>query len=91
MPNCEFKLTISNITTEVFLLVARGASAAATRRYESSATRILGEHSPTEQDGDKNVCSRMDLKKEGLFNTHMLALFKKRAAFFRRDKKAWVS
>jgi hypothetical protein len=32
----------------------------------------------------------MNLEKEGLFFRHLGALFKKRAANFKRDKKAWV-
>lgn len=32
----------------------------------------------------------MNLEKEGLFSRHLVALFKKRAQNFRRDKKAWV-
>ena len=32
----------------------------------------------------------MNLEKEGLFFRHLRALFMKRAAFFRRDKKAWL-
>ena len=45
----------------------------------------------TEYDADKGSRSKMDLDNDGLFNTHLIALFKKRAAYFRRDKKAWVS
>lgn len=43
-------------------------------------------------DDDKSTRSRMNLEKEGLslFFVHLWALFKKRAAIFRRDKKAWI-
>ncbi|KAL7567855.1 hypothetical protein ACA910_000596 [Epithemia clementina (nom. ined.)] len=81
-----------SITTldEVFLLVARGGSAAATsKRDYVSSVRQDGEPAVPELDADKSARSKMDLTKDGLFNTHLVALFKKRAAYFRRDKKAW--
>ena len=77
-----------SITTldEVFLLVARGDS---TEKKDFASSRrasgLIG-------DGDaaKSARSKMDLEKDGLFLRHVGALFRKRAAFFRRDKKAWV-
>lgn len=71
---------------EVFLLVARGDSAEHTAL--ASSKRVEGVEGIA-VDADKSVRSRMDLEKEGLFFRHLGALFKKRAAFFRRDKKAW--
>ena len=77
-----------SITTldEVFLLVARGDSA--DKKEFASSKRASG--AGFVEDADKSARSRMDLEKEGLFTRHVGALFKKRAAFFRRDKKAWV-
>jgi hypothetical protein len=40
-------------------------------------------------EADKSIRSRINLDKDGLFFRHMGALFKKRVANFRRDKKAW--
>jgi hypothetical protein len=76
------------LSTEVFLLVARGGTTGEKKEFESS-TKVSGEPSTPAQDAEKSARSRMDLDKEGLFNTHVFSLFKKRAAFFRRDKKAW--
>jgi hypothetical protein len=75
---------------EVFLLVARGHEA---KKMElaSSSIRVPGSEPlvTASEDAVKSSRSRMDLEKDGLFLRHMGALFKKRAAFFRRDKKAW--
>lgn len=78
------------ITTldEVFLLVARGdthekTGMASLRRNEKGAVT-------TREDADKSYRSRMDLESEGLFSRHVVALFRKRAVNFKRDKKAWV-
>ena len=77
-----------SITTldEVFLLVARGGEAEksefASASVKASAAALY--------DPEKSTRSRMDLENEGLFMTHLGALFRKRAANFRRDKKAWV-
>lgn len=78
-----------SITTldEVFLLVARGESHEKTEHLASSA-QISSSVRITE-DGDKSARSRMDLDNDVRFSTHLVALFRKRAANFRRDKKAW--
>lgn len=41
-------------------------------------------------DGDGSMQSRMDLEKEDMFVRHVFALFRKRRAIFKRDKKAWL-
>lgn len=76
------------ITTldEVFLLVARGEGTGDKKEFASSK-HIDGV--ALADDGTKSARSRMDLEKDGLFFRHVGALLKKRAAFFRRDKKAW--
>jgi ATP-binding cassette subfamily A (ABC1) protein 3 len=80
-----------SITTldEVFLLVARGES---TEKAELASSRQIGSNgaTPLAADADKSQRSRMDLENDRLFTTHVKALFRKRAANFRRDKKAWV-
>ena len=52
-------------------------------------TRSIAED---EAAGGPPVDSRplIDLDKEGLFATHVVALLKKRGSYFRRDKKAWI-
>jgi ATP-binding cassette subfamily A (ABC1) protein 3 len=77
-----------SITTldEVFVLVARGEDSASTKEFESS---IQGSRNMTDN-AAKSARSRMDLENEGLFVRHVSALFRKRASFFKRDKKAWV-
>lgn len=82
MPNTSFYFA------EVFLLVARGGTAGDKKEYESSL-HTSDEPTTAAEDAEKSARSRMDLEKEGLFKTHVQSLFKKRAAFFRRDKKAW--
>ena len=72
-------------------MVARGGSAVSSRREYASSVRASEIASSPEPEADKSARSRMNLEKEGLFNTHLVALFKKRASYFRRDKKAWVS
>lgn len=82
-----------SITTldEVFLLVARDGE------MEQSAPKKSADRL-SESEAEKvnkvvkasNTQSRMDLEQDGLFFRHLGALFKKRAAFFKRDKKAWV-
>jgi hypothetical protein len=80
-----------SITTldEVFLLVARqntGNSAVSSSYSKENG----GDMNYTARIDNKSARSRMDLEQEGLFFRHMWALFKKRAAFFRRDRKAWL-
>lgn len=77
------------ITTldEVFLLVARGADReksflTSSRQLDSVAAIVKDEES-------RSTRSKMDLETEGLFVRHVVALFKKRAMNFKRDKKAW--
>ena len=69
---------------EVFLLVARGGTE---EKTEFASTRNSAQ--TLAKDPEKSHRSQMDLEKEGLFLIHLAALFKKRAASFRRDKKAW--
>mmetsp|Transcript_10049 Transcript_10049/g.22007 ORF Transcript_10049/g.22007 Transcript_10049/m.22007 type:complete len:1232 (-) Transcript_10049:333-4028(-) len=78
-----------SITTldEVFLLVARGGKAGKNEEYQSSSR--LSQLSFSGDAAEKSARSKMDLQNEGLFNRHVGSLFKKRAAYFRRDKKAW--
>jgi hypothetical protein len=74
--------------SEVFLLVARGHDV---DKQELASSSIRPSSAAlAAEDADKSSRSRMDLQKEGLLGTHISALFKKRAAFFRRDKKAWI-
>ena len=75
-----------SITTldEVFLLVARG-DPTAHQEFASSKRGSL----TISDNAERTARSRMDLENEGLFSRHILALIRKRAAFFRRDKKAW--
>ena len=75
---------------EVFLLVARGDSAAGSKKsFKSSMRAAKGIPAINEEDTEKSVMSRMDLENEGLFLRHLGGLFKKRAVNFKRDKKAW--
>lgn len=74
-----------SITTldEVFLLVARGGA----EKKDFISQREQGKSSkPVEI--DRSSRSQMNLEQDGLFSRHLGALFMKRAAFFRRDKKA---
>lgn len=75
-----------SVTTldEVFLLVARGDGSLEKEGLDSSGKLQAIEN------GDEASQSRMDLESKGLFFRHVGALFKKRAAFFKRDKKAWL-
>jgi ATP-binding cassette subfamily A (ABC1) protein 3 len=76
-----------SITTldEVFLLVARGTDSEKKEYASSFKTRTA-----MIDDAEKSSRSRMDLENEALYVRHVGALFKKRAAIFRRDKKAWL-
>lgn len=76
-----------SVTTldEVFLLVARGADK---EKPEYTSSRKNG--TAITDDADKSARSRMDLENEALYVRHVGCLFKKRAAIFRRDKKAWL-
>ena len=73
------------ITTldEVFLLVARGDSA--DKEKLQSSMRPAGD--VVDNEASKSLRSRMDLETEKLFARHLGALFRKRAANFKRDKK----
>jgi ATP-binding cassette subfamily A (ABC1) protein 3 len=72
---------------EVFLLVARGAT---DEKKDFASSKHLGKVAAAADDAEKSVRSRMDLDNEGLFKRHVIALFRKRAVNFKRDKKAWV-
>ncbi|CAB9505681.1 Retinal-specific ATP-binding cassette transporter [Seminavis robusta] len=78
-----------SITTldEVFLLVARGEGNKkefTSSRYNSSSNLATGDDVD-----ERSVRSKMDLDNGNLFGTHVHALWKKRGANFKRDKKAW--
>lgn len=80
-----------SITTldEVFLLVARHHSG--DRSIPSPQSNRDGSDVTLAPKFDnKSTRSRMDLEQDGLFFRHMGALLKKRAGFFRRDRKAWL-
>jgi hypothetical protein len=79
------------LSDEVFLLVARGGTPEQRKSHLSSSFFGLNDNKTAVlEDDDKSSKSRMNLEKEGLFFRHLGALFKKRAANFKRDKKAWV-
>jgi len=77
---------------EVFLLVARGDTVEEQKPHLASSRIGMGGGHVEQWTDEQSVRSRMDLENEGLslFFVHLGALFKKRAANFRRDKKAWV-
>lgn len=76
------------ITTldEVFLLVARGATS---EKVALTSSRQVDASVAIKDDDERSSRSKMDLETEGLFVRHVVALFKKRAMNFKRDKKAW--
>ena len=80
------------ILDEVFLLVARGEHTGdkthlkSSRRLNGSDVEATGGNSVD----DHSVKSRINLESKGLFGRHVAAMFKKRAASFRRDKRAWL-
>jgi len=80
------------------LAVAQGDTREKTERASSTfhiadaAALAADADSPTNSqvsDMDASAHSAMDLEKEGLFLRHVRALFRKRAANFKRDKRAW--
>jgi hypothetical protein len=77
------------ITTldEVFLLVARGANPEKTAL--TSSRQMDAVNTVVKDEESRSTRSKMDLETEGLFTRHLVALFKKRAMSFKRDKKAW--
>lgn len=85
---CSYGVSITTLD-EVFLLIAR---------HHSGNKSIPSSHSNRDSSSkalvakvdNKSTRSRMDLEEDGLFFRHMWALFKKRAGFFRRDRKAWL-
>ena len=79
-----------SITTldEVFQIVARGDEKDK-KDYQSSHFSSKNLAGAGGEDDEKSVRSRMDLENEGLFGTHVQALIRKRAANFKRDRKAW--
>lgn len=76
---------------EVFLLVARGDHLDYEKEHLRSSRRpdAIDVEAPGGAD-DQSMKSRMDLEKNGMFFQHVGAMFKKRAASFRRDKRAWL-
>jgi hypothetical protein len=75
---------------EVFLLVARGESHEKKEEYASASLRSGDNGMRSTPHDDQSARSRMDLENERLFFVHLVALFRKRAANFKRDRKAWV-
>jgi hypothetical protein len=79
-----------SVTTldEVFQIIARGED---THKKDFVSSHFSSQNvgNAGDADDDKSVRSGMDLEKDGLFGTHVQALLKKRAANFKRDKKAW--
>lgn len=84
-----------SITTldEVFLLVARGGHHEANNSL-TPATNLAAHDIETGKEDSPSVTNAthasMDLEQQGVFFRHVAALLRKRAAFFRRDKKAWI-
>jgi hypothetical protein len=83
---------------EVFLLVTRGDHAHGSKPVLESSRRMIENQDcddvepntrKTTRSERSNASSHMDLSNDSLFLRHVLALTKKRAANFRRDKKAW--
>lgn len=83
---------------EVFYLVTRGDHANESKPVLASSKKLLTnndlddvELNPTKASTNErpNHSVRLDLEQDGLFVRHVLALTKKRAANFSRDKKAW--
>lgn len=67
--------------------------ASSTFHVDAAALAAAAADSPTNShvsDMDTSAHSAMDLEKEGLFLRHVRALFRKRAANFKRDKRAWL-
>ena len=59
--------------------------------FASSAMNLDSQTLVTNRsDGDGSIQSRMDLEKEDMFVRHLCALFQKRCAIFKRDKRAWL-
>lgn len=72
-------------------MVARGEEGGDSKTHLKSAREategvFLGDG---ETSTEKSARSRMNLEQDNLFFTHVRALWAKRAANFRRDKKAW--
>jgi hypothetical protein len=83
-------LSIFKLYAEVFLLVARGGAAKDKKEEFASSHRLTENAATASPQEERSARSRMNLEKEGMFLTHLGALFRKRAAYFRRDKKAWI-
>ena len=71
------------------MLVARGDTTEEKKSHLASSRMMADGVTFSDDEAEKSARSRMDLEKEVLFSRHLGALFKKRAAIFRRDKKAW--
>jgi hypothetical protein len=100
--NHIFVMENSNVRVvcSVFLLVARGDHADGDKAILSSSKQLLStgvsgldKIPETEANYSKSerstARSQMDLSNESLFFRHLVALTRKRAANFSRDKKAW--
>jgi len=74
----NYGLSITTLNS-VFLLVARGAEDV--ERHHESSKRLNEVEALT--DDERSAKSGMDLEKENLFNIHVRALLKKRAANFK--------
>jgi len=77
------------------LLVARGGEADHQKKTLASSRNLTLQGTTQIEDDRQSVGlasarSRMNLEQDNLFFTHVRALWSKRAANFRRDKKAWV-
>jgi len=70
------------------LLVARGETA--DLDVSASVSPANGNLPAVEDQTDKIAPALMNLEKDGLLLPHLDALFKKRAANFKRDRKAWT-
>lgn len=70
------------------MLVARGDSSEESKSHLASS-RLVDANGNIEDDAERSTRSRMNLEKEGFFGVHVVALLKKRAFNFQRDKKAW--
>jgi ATP-binding cassette, subfamily A (ABC1), member 3 len=82
-----------SITTldEVFQLVARGGHKQKEKEHFPSSMHLDNTALGSDTDSQTiSLRSRMNLNNENLFFAHVGTLFHKRAAIFRRDKKAWL-
>ena len=71
-------------------MVARGSEIGQEKKVYQSSRGNLISPVPVDETTKKSTNSRMNLEKDNLFFTHVQALLRKRAANFRRDRKAWM-